>query len=324
MSCPDGSCFEPQKRTRALIMLGLMMLVFIMLSAFSFISEHKQVTPDQVSFDKHQATDGKRVFQAYNCMGCHTVVGNGAYFAPDLTKEYANAGPAWITAFLGAAATWPTEGAVKSMLLMPHIAADSGVKTIEEYYAKYPGAKERIERRGGKTTYMPNLLFNGDEIPQLVAFMKYTSAMDTEGWPPEVKVKDLDKRIALAQGGHSAPLRSGSKPAAESASTAGAPAAGGDLAERGKTISASLGCVACHAPGTDKLVGPGWGKLHGAQVKLADGSTVTADDAYLIESILKPNEKIVEGFPPSVMPPYEAIVSEDDAKAIVEYIKTLN
>jgi len=29
---------------------------------------------------------GKKVWHKYDCIGCHTIFGNGSYFAPDLTK----------------------------------------------------------------------------------------------------------------------------------------------------------------------------------------------------------------------------------------------
>ena len=159
MSCPGGICLEPGRRRRALILLGLMMLVFIVLSGFSFIKSRGQVTPNTVTFAAHHATDGKRVFQAYGCMGCHTIVGNGAYFAPDLTKEYQNVGPAWLAAFLPSAGSWPTEVAVLTQLQNKDIAEAAGVDNIEDYYQKYPGAKTRVERRGGQNTFMPNLRF---------------------------------------------------------------------------------------------------------------------------------------------------------------------
>lgn len=315
MSCADGSCTEPAKRRRALIMLGLMMLVFIVLSGFSFISQRAQVTPDQIAFGRHQATDGKRVFQAYNCMDCHTLVGNGAYFAPDLTTEFANVGPAWLAAFLPSAGAWPTAGAVQAQLMNADIAAEAGVNTIEAYYAKYPGARSRVERRGGGTSYMPNLPFHGDEVGQLIAYMKYTSAMDTEGWPPKVKTGSIERRIALLRGSTSMPA-----PAASVTPAAAAPAS---PAERGAQLSQNYGCVACHSITGQRVVGPPWNGLYGSQVKLADGTTVTADAAYLIESIVNPNAKVVAGFPAGQMPPYTGILSDDDMNAIVEYIHSL-
>jgi len=55
-------------------------------------------------------------------------------------------------------------------------------------------------------------------------------------------------------------------------------------------------------------------------VKLADGSTVLADDNYIRESILQPNAKIVAGYQP-VMPSFQGLVSEDQILALTAYIK---
>ncbi len=39
-------------------------------------------------------TLGKLTTQAKNCMNCHTLLGNGAYYAPDLTKSWLD--PGWV------------------------------------------------------------------------------------------------------------------------------------------------------------------------------------------------------------------------------------
>jgi cytochrome c oxidase subunit 2 len=59
--------------------------------------------------------------------------------------------------------------------------------------------------------------------------------------------------------------------------------------------------------------------LAGSEVELADGSKVTADDAFILESITKPDAKVVKGY--NAMP--NLGVSDADAKAILAYIKTL-
>ena len=153
MSCGiGGSSCETPRRRGAFLVLAILALIFVVLSIFSFLKSRHQVTPDTVSFGLYQAADGKRVFQAYNCMGCHTMVGNGAYLGPDLTKEYQHAGPAWLAAFLPSAGGWPTTAAVRAQLLDPNQSADAGTDSIEAYLKKFPGAAERIERRGGGTT----------------------------------------------------------------------------------------------------------------------------------------------------------------------------
>lgn len=43
---------------------------------------------------------GKQLWEENNCMGCHTLLGEGAYYAPELTKVYERRGAAWIDVFL--------------------------------------------------------------------------------------------------------------------------------------------------------------------------------------------------------------------------------
>lgn len=322
MSCRDEqNCNEARNRKRALMVLGVMMVIFIVLSAFSFLDSRGQVTPDQISYGAHKADDGKRVFQSFNCMGCHTIVGNGAYLGPDLTKEYRNAGPAWLAAFLPSAGGWPTAAAVRTQLTNADVAADAGVADLDAYYAKFPGARERIERRGGHPSLMPNLPISGEQVGQLIAFLKYTSAMNNEGWPPEVKVGDLDKRLALL--GKALPAAPVSTAATAPAAGEAAPAAAADPVARGKGLAEEYACLSCHALDGSRKIGPGWGGLYGSQVKLDDGSTVTADDAYIAQSITDPDAKVVEGYPRSTMPNYSTLLSADDVQALVAYIRSL-
>jgi cytochrome c oxidase subunit 2 len=63
-----------------------------------------------------------------------------------------------------------------------------------------------------------------------------------------------------------------------------------------------FGCVACHSVDGTPGVGPSWQGLYGRQEQLTDGSTITADDEYIINSILDPNSQIIAGFNPNLMP----------------------
>lgn len=63
-----------------------------------------------------------------------------------------------------------------------------------------------------------------------------------------------------------------------------------------------FGCVACHSNDGTPGVGPTWQGLYLHEVPLTDGSTVSADDAYLTNSIHDPNSQIVAGFNPNIMP----------------------
>ncbi|MBK7320128.1 MAG: cytochrome c oxidase subunit II [Anaerolineales bacterium] len=91
---------------------------------------------------------------------------------------------------------------------------------------------------------------------------------------------------------------------------------------KGQLLTVSKGCVGCHSIDGSPLTGPTWFGLFGSDVKLADGSTITADEAFISQSILDPNATIVEGFPsPSVMPPY--VLTEEEIANIIAYLKTL-
>lgn len=90
---------------------------------------------------------------------------------------------------------------------------------------------------------------------------------------------------------------------------------------RGQTLVTQNGCLGCHTVDGSAGTGPTWFRLYGEPAKLADGSTVTADDAYIKESILQPQAKIVAGFESVLMPKFE--FSDEQIADIIAYIKTL-
>ncbi len=97
------------------------------------------------------------------------------------------------------------------------------------------------------------------------------------------------------------------------------------LADKGKALVSTKGCVACHSADGSKLVGPSYKGLFGREEKVVEGGktvTVKVDENYLRESIENPLAKVVEGYPPS-MPPYKGLVNEEELGAIIEYIKSL-
>ncbi len=94
-------------------------------------------------------------------------------------------------------------------------------------------------------------------------------------------------------------------------------------AERGEKLVNGSGCIACHSLDGTKLAGPTWKGLAGEHITLTDGSTVTADDAYLVESITDPAAKLVEGYAPIMPATYKDTLSEQQVQDIVEFIKTL-
>ncbi|MBI5300543.1 MAG: cytochrome c oxidase subunit II [Chloroflexi bacterium] len=94
--------------------------------------------------------------------------------------------------------------------------------------------------------------------------------------------------------------------------------------ERGKRWSAQFGCAACHSVDGKTLVGPTWKGLYNSKVEFADGTSATADDAYLKESILNPNAKQSKGFLPNVMPAnFGQTIKPEQINDLLEYIKSL-
>jgi cytochrome c oxidase subunit 2 len=95
-------------------------------------------------------------------------------------------------------------------------------------------------------------------------------------------------------------------------------------ADRGAAVAKDTGCLACHSPSGAKMIGPTWKGLAGEQVKLADGSTVAADDAYLHDSIVDPNKQIVAGYAPGLMPQtYKSLLTDQQISDLIAYMKTL-
>ena len=72
-------------------------------------------------------------------------------------------------------------------------------------------------------------------------------------------------------------------------------------------------------------MGPTWRGLFGSEQKLSDGNKITADEAYLRESIRNPAAKLVRGYEKSetAMPSYEGVVSDAQIESLILYIKSL-
>jgi cytochrome c oxidase subunit 2 len=97
-----------------------------------------------------------------------------------------------------------------------------------------------------------------------------------------------------------------------------------DDAQCGQRWAQTFGCLGCHTTDGSALIGPTWAGLFGHEVELADGSTVIADLAYLHESIVDPNAKIVAGFSPGVMPTtFDELLSDEQIDQIIAFIETL-
>lgn len=109
---------------------------------------------------------------------------------------------------------------------------------------------------------------------------------------------------------------------AGSPGAAASPGGGGGNADAGAQLAIANGCTGCHSINGSTLVGPTWQGLAGAQVQLDNGQTVTADAAYLRESILNPGAKVVKGFS-NIMPPFQGRLSAEQVDSLIAYIETL-
>ena len=97
---------------------------------------------------------------------------------------------------------------------------------------------------------------------------------------------------------------------------------GGTLAQRGARLFESLACNSCHLD-SGQGRGPSLKDIVGKTETLQDGSTVVVDDAYLRESILTSQAKIVRGFQP-LMPTFQGLISEENLVALIEHVKSLS
>ncbi len=134
-----------KRQTRAFFLgsTALFSLIFVALTIdghrkFGALTHADQITPEVI--------EGKHVWHRKNCINCHTLLGEGAYYAPDLTKIAEQRGAPYLSAFL----------------------ADPS-----KFY------NEERDRR-----IMPNLNLTPTEITQVIAFLDWVGKIDNQGWPP--------------------------------------------------------------------------------------------------------------------------------------------
>jgi nitric oxide reductase subunit C len=89
---------------------------------------------------------GKEVWHRNNCVNCHTLLGEGAYYAPDLTQITSHRGADYLREFL---------------------------KDPSRFYS---------EERDGRL--MPTLKLSDQDITAVIAFLGWVSKIDNQGWPP--------------------------------------------------------------------------------------------------------------------------------------------
>jgi nitric oxide reductase subunit C len=136
--------------------------------AYEYNSERRMYVPiiggEEPLFNRKYTEDeaselirkGKLVIQSRACMDCHTFFGNGAYYAPDLTKSWLD--PVWD-------ATWK-----------PMYRGTSREDTIAKFMM-------RPDEFPVGFRFMPNLNITREEGEAVAAYLKWMSAVDTNGFP---------------------------------------------------------------------------------------------------------------------------------------------
>jgi cytochrome c oxidase subunit 2 len=93
------------------------------------------------------------------------------------------------------------------------------------------------------------------------------------------------------------------------------------LVQDGERLFRELGCSGCHM-GSTQIRAPRLEGLFGKPVALQGGQIVRADEKYIRDSILLPNQQITAGYEP-LMPTFQGHISEEELLQIISYIKTL-
>lgn len=98
-----------KKQARAFFLGGTVVtfLIFIGLTVYSLSAAQDQSNIENLS---ESAIRGKYLWEKNNCMGCHTLMGEGGYYAPELTKVVERRGEAYIKAALMSPVPWQPSG----------------------------------------------------------------------------------------------------------------------------------------------------------------------------------------------------------------------
>ncbi|MCL6555798.1 MAG: cytochrome c [Burkholderiales bacterium] len=134
------------KSTARNIFWGAAVFSFLLFLALTFDTTSALPRRDNRANLTPAVARGKLVWEKHNCIGCHTLLGEGAYFAPELGNVYKRRGAEFIKAWIKAQPT--------------------GV----------PGRRQ-----------MPQFHLTEQELDDLVAFLQYTSEINTEKWPPNIE-----------------------------------------------------------------------------------------------------------------------------------------
>ena len=87
------------------IFYGGTVFFFLLFLALTFDSHREFPKRDNSQNLTPEVIAGKKIWETRNCIGCHTLLGEGAYFAPELGNVYVRRGPDFIKAWIQAQPT---------------------------------------------------------------------------------------------------------------------------------------------------------------------------------------------------------------------------
>ena len=131
------------------IFYGGSVFFFLLLLALTFDTESALPELDNRQNLTEQVAAGKRVWEHNNCVGCHTLLGESAYFAPELGNVYQRFGNS-TDAIKGFIMSRPKDG--------------------------IPGRRS-----------MPQFNLSDEELEAVAQFLKYASEINTQNWPPNIQ-----------------------------------------------------------------------------------------------------------------------------------------
>jgi nitric oxide reductase subunit C len=99
------------KSQARIFFLGGTILTFLIFLGLTWTSLSKEI-PQRTHEENltPQVVAGKHLWEANNCMGCHTIMGEGAYYAPELTKVIERRGPEYVKVVLTSKIPWQPRG----------------------------------------------------------------------------------------------------------------------------------------------------------------------------------------------------------------------
>ncbi|MDL2356143.1 MAG: cytochrome c [Pseudomonadota bacterium] len=245
------------KRQARLFAIGSTLLATAALIGLTIDSHRQFATLTHADKITAEVRRGKNVWHNNNCINCHTVFGEGAYYAPDLTKITKLRGNAYLTAYL---------------------------RDPSKFY------DETRHRR-----LMPKQDLSERDIADLIAFLDWISNVDNQNWPPRPLLV-TGSTFPGSDAGATRAGASGAPPAARPVTGNEDPIALGERVFRSAT-PACTAChsiapgVSMAGPSLAGLVARTGPLLAGAAYK----GKATDAASYVRESVMTPSAYLVPG-----------------------------